>query len=838
MCGDFSGILGGLGPEGRRHFFEAMKKGSMKIARVNLDMLGDGRAGKSSLGDSLMDEPFIKGRKSTEGAEMLYIQTGTGHSTKWKRDDRSNSLGCLLARGLVLALDTIATQSRVVEDDKGAIGTSSVAVKDLKSEESSQILSEDKQVAFGQKAKDKLTEKRTMAIKSLQDDADGLQNRALSGTEGSEGGTSTPSGIGEDLESGSSMSEREESSQVVDFGQKEFQKAKHLLERQIRLSQDDLENQDSFIHISVCDRGGQELYLPIHMALIANCSEFIPKAYLLVFDLNKPLSEDAAATFQAQEGAKEITYPRCRKMKNEEIIGGWASAVDLAHPESDMHAGTSEHAQKRHRRLYLGQEKAPLRGPVMFVIGTHYDEVLKRGEERQEFVKQQEEAVKKVLEKHKYIERVVSADENNRIFKIDNKKSGTGIPDPMVNTLRKLIFDMAVVYREKMPATPLPYIVLERGLLNMSQPEEPGSACDSDRMIMNMKDVVHLAQQYCDLKGQGPCQTALRYLSSVGAIFYFFKAAGLKDKVFTDPQWVFNVMSTFVTILKVPLEYSYQLNEFKRKGLMSRELAEHLLERRELGVKAEHYNTIFRLLQLVDVFCPAVSYESPGRLAVETAKQFYVPCMLEVDFEEQTAWEQSSAAGSSDSTCCPPSLIFKPTNVDLFPEPLFFRLSSRTAYQFPEFPQLKRNRIQVYFDESHLKLKLELLYHSTRQYVIATISPIHHEELPTPEVVNRQCIYVRRFLCWQLNDAKRNGMDGFQYELYFQVAKEPHTMDVKKELLYPLPKCDKRPHTIIHPSTHERLKGEDCLSVKAWYASDRSECGRDYLDDSIMVGLF
>ena len=199
---------------------------------------------------------------------------------------------------------------------------------------------------------------------------------------------------------------------------------------------------------------------------------------------------------------------------------------------------------------------------------------------------------------------------------------------------------------------------------------------------------------------------------------------------------------------------------------------------------------------MVDAFCPALSYQSPSKLAVDDAKDFYVPCMLEIDYAEPTAWELSGVAdavsATSDTTCHPPSLIFKPENVDSFRELLFFRLSSRTAYQFSDFPQLKRNRIQVDIDDSGLEL--ELLYHPTSQYVIATIFPSDKQEPPPPEVVNKQCTRVRRFLCWQLSDA---GMDGFQYRLHFQVGKRPGTMDVDEDmLLYLLPECNEMPKKI------------------------------------------
>ena len=98
---------------------------------------------------------------------------------------------------------------------------------------------------------------------------------------------------------------------------------------------------------------------------------------------------------------------------------------------------------------------------------------------------------------------------------------------------------------------------------------------------------------------------------------------------------------------------------------------------------------------------------------------------------------------------------------------------------------------------------------------MATIFPRDKAKLPTFEVVNRQCTYVRRFLCWQLNDAKRNGMDGFQYRLCFQVGKKPGTMDVDEECLCPLPVCDEMPKMIINPTTRTCLNDKDRLTIQS-----------------------
>ena len=844
----FADVLDILGPKGRQHFFEAIEKGEVDIARVNLDMVGDGEAGKSSLGDSLMDEPFIEGRESTNGASVIYmVRTAIGSTTHWKKDsNRCRSLGYLLAGGSAVAHDTVNSpaeskanllQTQSLPDNKRGKGdtcTPSVTVEDVESSFSTPI-GESSQVSDAEGGKENIS-MPTATVKDLESRSTGEGSNQVSGAdsgaEDGKQGISTSFVKGEDVKSSSSVLLKEESDkQVLNF-QKAFQTAKDLTEEQAKEikslcnNPEKLQKQKNLVYISVCDRGGQQHFLPIHTALIANCSEFIPKAYLLVFDLTKRLGDVATATYRAKRRGERIAITSCRQMKNKEIVGHWATAVDLAHPESEMQPGKFQDVQRRFKP-YLGHPEVR-RGPPMFIIGTHYDEIIKKGDEGKEFVRKQEEAVSDILSRYKYTERVVSVKgKKDLIFKVDNTRSGTGSPDPMVNSLKKQIVEMAMAYREAMKATPLPYVVLELGLLNVSQPEGPDSACDSDCKILYMKDIVHLAKQYCNIEDEDRVKTALKYLSSVGAIFYFYKVTSLIDKVFPDPQWLFDVMSTFVTILgkdDVAHDYGYALRQLKETGLLSRQLAMHLLERRqELGVKPRHYNTIFCLLHLVDIFCPAISHQSSEKLAVDDVEDFYVPCMLDDRYNKPSEWELSSVAdtvsGSSDSAI--PSLVFKSDNVDSFPEPLFFRLSSRTACEFPESPELKRNRIQVFFD---CRLNLELLYHSSGRYVIATVYPGNKEKPPITEDVNKQCMHVRRFLCWQLNDAKKNGVNGFQYKVYIQHGKEPGTNYVDEQSLYELPDCDETPKAIINPVTNGRLYKEDISKYQYWTIWYSSEC--------------
>jgi hypothetical protein len=56
-----------MSPKEKAFYEEAAKRGVLKIPRAKLDAIGDECAGKSCLGDSIMDRPYIEGRPSTKG---------------------------------------------------------------------------------------------------------------------------------------------------------------------------------------------------------------------------------------------------------------------------------------------------------------------------------------------------------------------------------------------------------------------------------------------------------------------------------------------------------------------------------------------------------------------------------------------------------------------------------------------------------------------------------------------------------------------------------------------------------------------------------------------------
>lgn len=94
----------------------------------------------------------------------------------------------------------------------------------------------------------------------------------------------------------------------------------------------------------------------------------------------------------------------------------------------------------------------------MFIVGTH------EAESSDDQAERQEQLIHDILTEHNYIQRVVAADQKQHklIFRVDNTRSGSDDPDPVVAQLRQLIEKLAEDCWGNIEETPLPWAVLLR----------------------------------------------------------------------------------------------------------------------------------------------------------------------------------------------------------------------------------------------------------------------------------------------------------------------------------------------------------------------------------------
>ena len=659
---------------------QAARKGILKIPRAKIDAVGDEDAGKSCLADSIMDQPYIEERSSTKGVLMrVAMRTAVSQQGKWhevKRDKFDEVLDQLLARGC-------ATYS----ENPIAVALSSNAAK-------RQAITQRESVA---------SVVASPVLKSNLVEGDGCEITI---------------GLNEFMK-------------ILDWSE-----GKAAFIEGMRQNVERLHKYKQPVIINLMDRGGQELFLSIHAALMAD-STANASGYLVVIDITKPLDEEVhVSKFRREEGG---VMEQSREAKTRaDTLRHWVAAVEAAHPHD---------AQSSCQ--FLGKSHGVKRPPAVFIVTTRKDQI---NHLSQEFIQKQEQLLVDVIsESEHFADHLVPyhKDPYDALFRVDNTKYGKGQSDPVVVQLRDTIVQMTRAHCEEGEGTPLSYVMLEIGLNKVSR------ITSNQGKVLELENVFRLADQVCDLAPGLDCTTALRHLSNMGAICYYHEEPGLKKKVFPDPQWLANVMSTFVTILgreNVDFKLWHDLCQLHCKGLMTWKLAEYLLDKAKVDVSVQ--KPILLVLQLFNIISPALT--SPQDARVKTGQNFFVPSMVTSKYTS-TPLAYPSALQSSTA---PPPLFLIPKGFTFFLKPLFYRVVSRMVAKYNREPELSQNQVIL-----HLSTDLELEMFYTEKAVIVTVFAFDPDKPPSQQEYRQQCSTARMWLVEELTYAKRRGMDGFHFDL-------------------------------------------------------------------------
>ncbi|XP_062506531.1 uncharacterized protein LOC134183094 isoform X1 [Corticium candelabrum] len=689
----FVGAIDRLGPSVKSDYENALKKGELPILRGNIDMFGEEDAGKSSLGDSYLDEPFIDKRESTRGAHVKVMRIGGGSNTNWKElkpEDKEQIIDQVLVRGY---------HEYVEKRREGAADSREEVTQD---DEGDSVIEQTSQPAEQHPS----SSSNTVALTTERQ-----------------------------------TTRREGSITVLKKSLHDFLFSTELTEVQaafadlLRRDKAELEKSKMMMLITLCDRGGQERFLMTHAALMADSSDYSATAYMIVMDGTKSLADPIPqCLFRPKQGSEQLVMERFGPKTRRELLAYHMNCIKMAHPS------VSEGP-------FLGQDYVK-RAPVTFAVSTREDETKNMDPK---FLEEQEEILQDVVQKNKFGEHMVLAEKNpNKLtFRVDNTRSGTKNPDPVVMKVKEIFVAMVRSLWSQRQAIPLPWAVLDKLLGRVSQ------LAGNEGKILDIDEVCELARKFCDIVTVGECRSALKYLSSLSTIAFYSNVSELERKVFTDLQWLVNVLTVFVNIFDKKYIPSYLWNDIEKvekEGLMSWRLAQYLLENE--GVNENQFVAILQVMHLFDIICPMNTSPEMPKSVLAVGQSFFIPCLLAQIYERQMVWQQNVG-----STRFPPSLIFRPEGFDATPEVIYFRLVSRCASEYAHCPMLKR-RYAVFHVNDDLELDLELVYHKLR-YIIATV------DFPDDEIcmneLKQQCSITRCFLIRQLNEVKKRGLDGIKF---------------------------------------------------------------------------
>ena len=673
-----------MGADAAELFVRALSQGKVEVSRVKIVVAGRDRTGKTSFGRSLLKLKFQIIEPSTP---VAVAELAVSEASNWKllNDKNKEFLDKQIARAAVHANVSDSEDDNKYDNER----TSKCEVEI--------------DVSVGRESTS--TDTRQSGINTDQlDEATDQLNEAT-----------------DQLNEATALTE-EIARAISDF----------------QSDPDLLKEEDSKVHFSIWDLGGQEALLPGQgEAITPGC------VVCVVFNASEFLGDKAKSFYLPSADSKPIPINNHWIVTNYDAVALWASMTFLA--------GDVESLEGLSSGLHIGKSKG-CASPVMLLIGTHINDA------DEEMIKKQNEFLSKMFCNKAFQKHILrpSNQANDWFFRVENSVSDpdSASEDAGVSAVKQVIEEMARDVSPK-PLIPATWSVLEKILDSLEI--KLGSALSSVNVIM------HFARRLCRMSEEKEVRLALTYLDEAGSVIYPQKSEKLKNTVVTKPSWIFKVFSVVASVTtRPPPLLSEDWDRVRQVGIASWELIHHRLKK--AGVKRVQYKVVLNLLNYFFLLCPNLCLAQPLPLSVSYKTEYFVPCLLEVESKGPFAAVDLVASR-------PMSLIILSHKIEFIPEQLHFRLMTCCIEKYPDEPKLTRNKC-VYRVEKDVKL--EVIYH-LKKYIIVTIDtqrPLHE--------IACLCTDIRLFITKKLHEVKTPGLSRFQFTLNIQHPGPAIPMDVNK----------------------------------------------------------
>ena len=317
--------------------------------------------------------------------------------------------------------------------------------------------------------------------------------------------------------------------------------------------------------------------------------------------------------------------------------------------------------------------------------------------------------------------------------------------------------------------------------------------------IISVKTATKLANRI-GIKSEKEAKLALKFLHSLGVIFYFYDVPELANRVIVDPQWLIDTVAKFFPaqgLEKTKFQCDWE-TVCCETGAFSREMVMSMLEKAK--VVSGDQEPVLDVLRMLDILCDPPS-----------SSKFFIPSIISRKLTGPSMWE-----GYSPNEAFPPIIIF-PDKVQTISEAFFFRIVTKCTRKYPEKCDLSRNRCLFRIGSN---LVLELLYYNRGACLIVSMTGEGTIARAKKSVAHVAPV-VRQFILGSVADAKKRGMNGLKLEFYCQVAECVKTTSVTNcrlpndDFLIELP--DGEPDGSVFCKSKKYCTDEQLKLVRLWY---------------------
>ena len=342
---------------------------------------------------------------------------------------------------------------------------------------------------------------------------------------------------------------------------------------------------DQDIYSVLWDFGGQSVYYVTHPLFLTNRA-----IYLLVYDLSRS-PHDKANPLVKQGMFKKIEDNFSLKT-NLDYLDFWMTSVASLASQREIQPASSNPVV------------TPEKLPPVFLVCTHADKP--HGGADPSAVASE---IFDFLQNKPY-----SAHLFDRVFVVDNTKSGGNSECPEVLRLRQQVLAVAKELPQMKEAIPIKWLRYEKALQVL---KEEGN------QWISLERAKEIAFEVCKISDDQEILTLLNFLHDQRILIHFDDTPDLNKLVVLDAQWLIDVFKKVITIR----QYDHEERDFKdlwrkleKTGILEEKLLEHawgaLLEQEETS------QSLIAIMEKFSLMCPWPSSDA------SCGKQYLVPSML------------------------------------------------------------------------------------------------------------------------------------------------------------------------------------------------------------------
>ena len=339
------------------------------------------------------------------------------------------------------------------------------------------------------------------------------------------------------------------------------------------------------IYAVLWDFGGQSVYYATHPLFLTSRA-----IYLLVYDLSRDPYEKAAPL---DRGGMFKSFQDNFNMKtNLDYLDFWMTSVALLATEGG------------NRQESTGCKLLPENLPRVFLVCTHADQPHDGADPRA-----LASEIFHVLQNKPY-----SSHLYERVFVVDNSKSGGESECPEVQLLRQTVRSVAAELPQMKDAIPIKWLQYEKALHVIQE--------EGYRWI-SFQRAKQVASEKCKIVDDEEFLTVLNFLHDQRILIHFDDSPQLNKLVILNPQWLIDVFKKVITVKPFDSEereFRHLWEKLEKTGVLAEKLLEHLW-----GPLLQQEETCESLVAIMEKFSLMCLLPSSAPLC---DKQYLVPSML------------------------------------------------------------------------------------------------------------------------------------------------------------------------------------------------------------------